>query len=73
MASPADTWIERLRMTSGEVRLQGTSGKASDVLSRIDSSTYFSNARFVGPVIGANEGEETFTLKARYLEATVEP
>lgn len=47
---PDNTWVSRLRVSGGDVNLQGESRKASDLIEILEQSEQFQNVQFVSPI-----------------------
>lgn len=47
---PDDTWLNRLVVSNGELRLEGESGTATSLIQLLESSIYFQEAQFRSPV-----------------------
>ena len=63
---PDDTWLERLQIKGDAVQIIGQSGKASALISIVESSKLFSGATFTSPVTtDPRTGKERFMLSAR--------
>ena len=61
---PDDTYLSRLVLEQGVVRIRGNSAAASKLISIIDSSPQFIDVRFVAPVTQNNRtGLENFTIE----------
>jgi general secretion pathway protein L len=62
-ALPDGTWVQRLEIKSGRVRLRGTSTTASSLIPIIEDSPRFHNAAFNAPVTrNPTTGKEQFQL-----------
>ena len=63
---PDDTFLSRLVLEQGVVRIRGNSDAASKLISIIDSSEQFADVRFVAPVTqNSKTGKESFTVEFR--------
>ncbi len=51
---PDDTWLNRLVVSNGELRLEGESGTATSLIQLLESSIYFQEAQFRSPVTRNN-------------------
>jgi len=62
---PDDTWISRFDLNGSEIQLQGQSSSAEALISMLESSTIFRNARFRSPVVqNPRTNAERFHLSA---------
>ncbi len=63
---PDDTFLGRLVLEQGVVRIRGNSAAASKLISIIDASEQFADVRFVAPVTqNSKTGKESFTVEFR--------
>jgi general secretion pathway protein L len=63
---PDGTWLNRLEIRDGEVRVQGLSGTASALVGVVESSQLFRDARFGSPITrDARTGQERFNVSAK--------
>jgi len=74
---PDDTYLTRLEIKDGNVRLQGSSLTASALIAILEDSPYLSTVRFASPVVRqGNDSRERFHLAATLSvpdEQTVRP
>ena len=65
---PDHTWVTRLDLSESEIRLQGQSTASASLISIVESSPMFANARFRSPVVqvGAT-GTDRFFLSAEIV------
>ncbi|MDH4109083.1 MAG: PilN domain-containing protein [Gammaproteobacteria bacterium] len=65
---PDDTWVSRLELPSGQVRLHGESESASSLIALMEASTMLRNARFASPVTkNPRTGNDRFVIEAELL------
>ena len=63
---PDDTFLGRLVLEQGIVRIRGNSDAASKLISIVDGSDQFADVRFVAPVTqNSKTGKESFTIEFR--------
>ena len=63
---PDNTFLSRLVLEQGVVRIRGNSDAASNLISVIDASEQFADVRFVAPVTqNSKTGKESFTVEFR--------
>jgi general secretion pathway protein L len=63
---PDGTWLNRLEIRDGEMRVQGLSGTASALVGVVESSELFRDARFGSPITrDARTGQERFNVSAK--------
>ena len=62
---PDHTWLNRLDVSAAEIQLQGQSSSSSSLISIIEASDRFVNARFRSPVVQiASTNVDRFQLSA---------
>ena len=67
---PADTWLMRLAMESGELQLIGESGDAAALIPILEASAYFDDAGFRSPITrNTASGKDRFHVSARLSPA----
>ncbi len=60
-----DTWLTHLKLRNGQLQVQGQSPSASTLISVLEGSELFSNARFVSPLTqDKRTGRERFQISA---------
>jgi general secretion pathway protein L len=63
---PDETWLSRFELSGSELRIQGESNAASALISVVEQSALFRDARFTAPVTqNARTGLERFAIAAR--------
>lgn len=68
---PDATWLFRLEIKNGGLRLQGTSSSASTLIGILEDAPRFMGARFNSPVVReGNSGQERFNLSASIRRTT---
>lgn len=69
-ALPAGSWLTDIQFDSGKVHIQGYSHAASDLISQLDRSRYFTGAQFNAPLVRNDaDGTERFDLSAGVIGA----
>lgn len=62
-ALPDGTWLTRLELRKGQIRLVGQSGNATALIGQLEASPFFEAVRFVAPVT-PGPGGQTFVIEA---------
>ncbi len=63
---PDGTWLHRLEIKGGQIRVQGESVNAAPVLSTIENSGRFAETQFASPVVrNSSTGTERFSILTR--------
>ena len=66
---PDDTWIENFAMKDSRIMIQGQSVSASELIKLLESSDYFTKAKFESPVIQNRDGtSERFSIMAEIVK-----
>jgi general secretion pathway protein L len=67
-ALPDDTWLNRLEVEQGTVRLAGNASNASALIGQIEASGHFADVQFAAPTtLAEGEVQESFTITARIV------
>lgn len=59
---PDDTWLQALTLRDGKVQVEGNSGNAEILISRVENSPSFKNAKFTAPVIDQQNAGSRFVM-----------
>jgi len=66
-----DTWVQRLIIKDGEIRVQGLSVEAQRLIKDINASSYFAEAAFLGTTqFDSRAKRERFNLSAKMVKNT---
>jgi hypothetical protein len=61
---PKNAWLSRARITATSVDIEGYSGKATELLSKLEASKYFRKVEFSSPIMrDARMTAERFNIK----------
>ena len=61
---PQHAWLQRFELNGGQLRLQGESSNATELIGLIEASPKFQNASFTSPVVrDAKTGRDRFQLR----------
>lgn len=65
---PDNTWITRLAVENGELKIDGESEQASTMIELLESQAAFKDTEFASPITkNTRTGKETFQIKARLV------
>jgi len=71
---PDHTWVARVDLSGNELQIQGQSSSASSLISIVESSPWFENARFGSPVVQiAGTDNERFHIAASVVRKRTNP
>ncbi|MHC4408608.1 MAG: PilN domain-containing protein [Planctomycetota bacterium] len=71
---PDHTWVARVDLSGNELQIQGQSSSASSLISIVESSPWFENARFGSPVVQiAGTNNERFHIAANVIRERANP
>jgi general secretion pathway protein L len=59
---PDDTWLQALTLRDGKVQVEGNARNAEILISRVENSQSFKNAKFIAPVIDQQNAGSRFVM-----------